>query len=737
MIKSLALTNFKSIGKTLMVKDEEITEGKLDFAPLTIFCGKNSSGKSTVLQSILLLAQTLQNNNSKQSLVLNGPMAKLGTIKDIKSEFINSKDITFDMNFTFSNTTQQYHNECIEKYINVEGYGNLKYFLSNNLDDLEKAIFTLTGFNHYLDDAKWYKNTELSSSVKKIMDKYQVIYSMTIYNRKGIMQLVVNKHFENNWFISGFAKIKGRFYPTKYDKLETLDPTKLISFNDKIIHEKEQDINLCLSFCNKKQNEISNIIPIIKQINLVIDKTFLKATFKNKSENLINITKDFEYYNIELDNNTKKEIEQEISNNKIIGLTLNHFIPNRLWYEKNFINEIVENLNDYFFNRFLSEEYVFDEHSIKELTTTINQLYKLINDFFKDKDIKMSQFMEFTIPENIKNNNKQTFIKYVKKLILQLKKANINYLFQNWVESFYKNKLIEANLPISLYKYYPANSFDVKSINENAKIINNYFNNNVYYIGPLREEPHLQYDKYSNDIINIGIKGENCANVLYFNKDKNIKYIKPMDIESVIKKESRLNYAVIDWLNYIEIAENIFVELNGRYGYEVKINSFNKNINNDLTNVGVGVSQVLPIILSCLLAPEKSTIIIEQPELHLHPAMQSKLTDFFISMILCNKQLIIETHSEHIINRLRLRAINLQTEKPINDSVKIYFTENLKKDEKEYKKGNTLFSQLNINEYGAISDWPEGFFDESSENAEEIFNAASLKWKQKKETNND
>jgi len=117
--------------------------------------------------------------------------------------------------------------------------------------------------------------------------------------------------------------------------------------------------------------------------------------------------------------------------------------------------------------------------------------------------------------------------------------------------------------------------------------------------------------------------------------------------------------------------------------------------------------------------------------------MQSRLTDFFIATFLCNKQLIIETHSEYIINRLRLRAINLSTEKPINDSVKIYFTENLKKDEKEYKKGNTIFRPLNINEYGAISDWPEGFFDESSENADEIFNAASLKWKQKQEKNND
>jgi predicted ATPase len=99
MINRLALTNFKSIGKTLLDSDDGIKESKLDFTPLTIFCGKNSSGKSTVLQSILLLAQTLQNNNPKETLVLNGPMVKLGGIDDIKSEFNTLKNISIDIDF--------------------------------------------------------------------------------------------------------------------------------------------------------------------------------------------------------------------------------------------------------------------------------------------------------------------------------------------------------------------------------------------------------------------------------------------------------------------------------------------------------------------------------------------------------------------------------------------------------------------------------------------------------------
>jgi predicted ATPase len=386
-------------------------------------------------------------------------------------------------------------------------------------------------------------------------------------------------------------------------------------------------------------------------------------------------------------------------------------------------------------------KYLKDQ-SITDFNISINKLFILLKDYIDNKDIQSSQF---SIPVNLKINNEQTFKKYVRKSISQLKKININSLLYDYSNSLYKNeweKILPSNSLLykhfSDYNYSPFYPLDLESLGafeENTKKIINYFVNDIYYIGPLREEPHLQYDKYCNDIINIGTKGENCANVFYYNINKIIKYIEPAGIENDIKsiniKESQLYFAISTWLKYIKVAENISVKFNGRYGYELKIKSFGKNKTNDLTNVGVGVSQVLPIVLTCLLAPEKSTIIIEQPELHLHPAMQSRLTDFFVATILCNKQLIIETHSEYIINRLRLRAINWPTEKPIDDSVKIYFTENLEENYKDYKKGNTIFRPLKINEYAAMSDWPEGFFDESSKIADEIFSSASQKWKQK------
>lgn len=144
----------------------------------------------------------------------------------------------------------------------------------------------------------------------------------------------------------------------------------------------------------------------------------------------------------------------------------------------------------------------------------------------------------------------------------------------------------------------------------------------------------------------------------------------------------------------------------------------------DLTHVGVGVSQVLPIVVSCLLARPDTLLIFEQPELHLHPKVQTLLADFFLAMSMLGKQCILETHSEYLINRLRFRAAAAEA-KQLVDTLEIYFVE---------KTGNQAnFRKVKVNEYGAIVEWPDGFFDQSQSEAEEILRAATLKKRAEKE----
>ena len=163
----------------------------------------------------------------------------------------------------------------------------------------------------------------------------------------------------------------------------------------------------------------------------------------------------------------------------------------------------------------------------------------------------------------------------------------------------------------------------------------------------------------------------------------------------------------------------------GKLGHELKISPSGTGYLHDLTHVGVGVSQVLPILVLCLLAEKDSTLIFEQPELHLNPKVQTRIADFFFSMTLLKKQCLVETHSEYLINRLRYQ-VAINPDNDISENIIMYFVE---KEEQwsSYKK-------IKINKYGVVENWPKGFFDENEETAAAILRAAMKKRKQEKST---
>jgi len=117
-------------------------------------------------------------------------------------------------------------------------------------------------------------------------------------------------------------------------------------------------------------------------------------------------------------------------------------------------------------------------------------------------------------------------------------------------------------------------------------------------------------------------------------------------------------------------------------------------------NMGFGVSYSLPIIVAGLLAEPGSVMIIDSPEAHLHPAAQARLTQFLARLAAGGVQVILETHSDHVLNGLRLAALN---ENPLQrEQVIIYHM--------DYEEG---ISELTITHTGSLSHWPKGFFDQS------------------------
>ena len=257
-----------------------------------------------------------------------------------------------------------------------------------------------------------------------------------------------------------------------------------------------------------------------------------------------------------------------------------------------------------------------------------------------------------------------------------------------------------------------------------TKYIINYFSKSLHYLGPLRASSKSLYPRFSNSNENsIGLKGENTPEVLERHKGKIIRYIPSSSFETeaniTAPIECSLVAAVVDWLGYLGIAVTIQTVDKGKYGLELGVRIGNSNKINDLTQVGVGVSQVLPILVSGLLAESDTTLIFEQPELHLHPKVQSQLADFFLSLTQLGKQCLVETHSEHIINRIRLRIAEGSEGSPWHDAAKIYFVEN--------KNDSSTFREIKIDECGSIPVWPEGFFDERHQETESILRAASQK----------
>jgi predicted ATPase len=137
---------------------------------------------------------------------------------------------------------------------------------------------------------------------------------------------------------------------------------------------------------------------------------------------------------------------------------------------------------------------------------------------------------------------------------------------------------------------------------------------------------------------------------------------------------------------------------------ELKIKSTNGGKCYSLADSGFGYSQVLPILVKGLLAEQGSVLLIEQPELHLNPALQVRLADFFIAMIRAKKQILIESHSEHIVNAIRV----LTAEDESGDLAAkcgIFFI--------DADSDRPIIHELSIQPDGTVPDLPHHFFGEA------------------------
>ena len=190
-------------------------------------------------------------------------------------------------------------------------------------------------------------------------------------------------------------------------------------------------------------------------------------------------------------------------------------------------------------------------------------------------------------------------------------------------------------------------------------VANQYYN--IKHISPLRFSPNRSFT-ISRSIKDMSPNGEDMIQILAQYGTSKINYSILNNQKEWENKSGTLLSAVQQWNTYLETGELTL----SQNGDNIKLNISGHNI----LDVGTGVSQCLPIIINGLYSPSNVTLMIEQPEIHLHPKMQMNMADFLLSLILQNKQIIIETHSDHIINRLVRRAME---DKNIRNKISIHF----------------------------------------------------------------
>lgn len=230
----------------------------------------------------------------------------------------------------------------------------------------------------------------------------------------------------------------------------------------------------------------------------------------------------------------------------------------------------------------------------------------------------------------------------------------------------------------------------------------------IRYLGPLRYEPQRFYQFNDTGGVDIGVSGEFTVQVLSLESNRHINY-SPISYQDdgSIRIEESVSTSLLEATNYwLAIMDLPIIEISPlrQSLYELKLGPDG----HALPDVGFGVSQVLPIIVESLRAESGDEVVLEQPEIHLHPRIQSIIADFFIARSQDGVRFLVESHSEYLVKRL-CRRIAEDSIDSLSDKISIAFVS------EDLIDGGASCQRLQLNEFGEIENWPPGFFDTSDD----------------------
>jgi predicted ATPase len=347
----------------------------------------------------------------------------------------------------------------------------------------------------------------------------------------------------------------------------------------------------------------------------------------------------------------------------------------------------------------------FDVPLYKVNSMSIGAIYSL-----SDKNVVLNKICFKYNTTLVQNNNQKD---HSVEFILENGKYNVNAdtnLFGKLMPIVDdNNKLIELKEGKLNFNFFIPITYSNEFILEEVKtqgildFINDIFKS-ISYIGPLRAEPN---DFYSQNKRNqyIGKNGEYAVQFLEEEAGKIIDF-KPINADGSIGElmQIPLSEAVKYWIcDVFHLAKNITAEKdNDKYIVKV-INHY--GVESTIRQVGFGISQVLPIIVEGLRMDKNGLLILEQPEIHLHPKVQSLLFDFIYSMSLTGKRFLIETHSDHFITRMRRRIT--ESNEDLSQKINMVFV--------EQREAEHIFRKLDLTDMGTFKYFPEDFVEQSED----------------------
>lgn len=219
----------------------------------------------------------------------------------------------------------------------------------------------------------------------------------------------------------------------------------------------------------------------------------------------------------------------------------------------------------------------------------------------------------------------------------------------------------------------------------------------MHYLGPLREVPRREYFWSGTSPHDTGVRGERTIEaILSATKDGAKRNLAPR------KRLKSFQDMIGHWLDQLGLAAKFEVaEIASQSNlYRVNVQRDDASTQAVLPDVGFGVSQVLPALVLLYYVPRGSIVLMEQPEIHLHPSAQGGLADAILAAATARDiQVIVESHSEHLLRRLQRRVAEGEAS---SDDVKLYAT--------SVVDGVGAISDLELTPLGEIRQWPEEFF---------------------------